>query len=162
VTAITNSQSPGGSQSINFYSTTTLVGANLTPQEIDVQFNQLIDPNTINGLSVQLVGSGGDGIFGNGNDVTINLAGKLSFNNATHTLVINLSGAGLDLPPDKYRMTLLGNGSQVLRNPQGWLSTARIPSTIVPPGPSSRFPRAMASPAATSTTPSSSTAHPPR
>ena len=86
--------SSGGSQTINFYSTTTLVGANLTPQEIDVQFNSLIDPNTINALSVQLVGSGGDGIFGNGNDVPINLAGKLSFNNATHTLVINLSGAG--------------------------------------------------------------------
>ena len=119
VTAITNSTSSGGSQTIPFYSTTTLVGANLTPQEIDVQFNQLIDPNTINGLSVQLIGSGGDGIFGNGNDVTINLAGKLSFNNATHTLVINLSGAGLVLPTDKYRLTLLGSGSQVLPNPQG-------------------------------------------
>ena len=119
VTAMTNATSPGGSQIIPFYSTTTLVGANLTPKEIDVQFNQLIDPNSINGLSVQLVGSGGDNIFGNGNDVPINLAGKLSFNNATQTLVINLSGAGLVLPTDKYRLTLLGNGSQVLTNPQG-------------------------------------------
>ena len=119
VNAITNAQSSGGSQNIPFYSTTTLVGANLTPEEIDVQFNQLIDPNSISGLSVQLVGSGGDGIFGNGNDVPINLSGKLSFNNATKTLVIKLAEAGLVLPTDKYRLTLLGNGSQVLTNSQG-------------------------------------------
>jgi hypothetical protein len=119
VTALTNPQSPGGSQSINFYSTTTLVGANLTPKEIDVQFNQLIDPSTITASSVLLVGSGGDGIFGNGNDVTINLAGKLSFVAATHTLAISLAGSGLTLPTDRYRLTLLGNGSTVLRNPQG-------------------------------------------
>ncbi len=119
VGAVTNAASPGGSQNINFYSTTTLVGANLTPEEIDVQVNQLIDPNSINNLSVQLVGSGGDGLFGNGNDVPINLSGKLSFNNTTHTLVIKLAEAGLVLPTDKYRLTLLGNGSQVLTNPQG-------------------------------------------
>src|SRR5262249_31701794 len=119
VTAVTNSASPGGSQTINFYSTNTLVGANLTPQEIDVQFNSLIDANTLNSQSVQLVGSGGDGIFGNGNDVPINLPGKLSFNNATRSLVITLSGAGLALPTDRYRLTLLGNGSTVLRDRSG-------------------------------------------
>jgi hypothetical protein len=119
VTAVTNPLASGGSQTIDFYSTTTTVGANLTPQEIDVQFNQLLDPATISGLSVLLVGSGGDGIFGNGNDVTINLSSKLSFINATRTLVISLSGSGLTLGTDKYRLTLLGNGSQVIRNPQG-------------------------------------------
>ena len=42
-------------------------GANQTPQTINVTFNHLIDPNSINASTVLLEASGGDGIFGNGN-----------------------------------------------------------------------------------------------
>ena len=49
----------------------------------------------------------------------INLAGKLSYDSATNTLVINLGGSGLTLPTDAYRIILHGSGSQVLANPQG-------------------------------------------
>ena len=69
-----------------------------------------------------LEASGGDGIFGNGNnpnDKFYNLSGKVSFNAATNILTINVGAAGLVLNNDEYRLFLLGSGTQVIRDPQG-------------------------------------------
>ena len=97
-------------------------GTNQTIQTIQVQFDNRIDPNTINERTVLLEASGGDGIFGNNNsanDKFYNLAGKLSFDPNSHILTINIGAAGLNLQNDAYRLFLLGSGSDVLRDPQG-------------------------------------------
>ena len=49
----------------------------------------------------------------------INLAGKLAYDSATDTLIINLAAAGLTLGTDAYQITLFGSGSPVITNPQG-------------------------------------------
>ena len=70
-------------------------------QSIQIHFTHNLDPNTINGGTVILEESGGDGIFGNGNsplDRDINLAGKLSFNSTTNVLTISLARRGWCCP----------------------------------------------------------------
>ena len=65
----------------NLYVAGGIAGTNKTPYSIQVKFNERIDPNTINGTSVILQASGGDGIFGNANspaDRNINLSGLLT------------------------------------------------------------------------------------
>src|SRR5262249_19752345 len=92
-------------------------GVNQTPWTINVTFNGPLDPSSINGGSVQLVNLGS-----NPNQPTpqpINLAGKLSFDTATNTLIISLGAAGLTLPTDAYQLTLFGSGAPVLFNRQG-------------------------------------------
>ena len=69
-----------------------------------------------------LQGSGGDGIFGNGNspnDKFYNLSGKVTYVASANELVINVGAAGLTLPNDEYRITLLGSGANVIADPQG-------------------------------------------
>ncbi|MDR3634850.1 MAG: Ig-like domain-containing protein [Isosphaeraceae bacterium] len=106
----------------DIYAVGSVGGLNQSPQSIQIHFSHNLDPATINGSTVILEESGGDGIFGNGNsplDKSINLAGKLSFNSATNVLTINIGAAGLVLPNDEYRIVLEGNGSNVIADPEG-------------------------------------------
>ena len=122
VTAVNATVSSGTTTTtIPFYSTNGS-GTNQSLQTIQVQFSSLLDPTTITSSTVLLQASGGDGIFGNGNsanDKFYNLSGKLSFNSVTDILTINLGAAGLTLGSDRYRLILLGSGSQVIRDKQG-------------------------------------------
>ncbi len=124
VTGVTATVSgPSAAQSVNIYSVGGIAGANQAPQNIKVTFDARIDPATITSSSVVLDASGGDGVFGNGNspnDRTINLGGRLTFDAATKTLTIdtaNLFPAGS--LNDVYRLRLLGDGANVLRDPNG-------------------------------------------
>ena len=111
-----------GPRTIDFYAEGGIAGSNVTPLTINIAFNNLIDPLTINDRTVLLQGSGGDGIFGNGNnadDRFYNLSGRLDFDDATRTLRISLGAAGTTLRTDRYRIILRGTGSEVLRDPQG-------------------------------------------
>ena len=92
-------------------------GTNQTPWTINITFNGPIDPNTINANTVKLVDLGSNPR--QPLDQDINLAGKLSYDSATNTLIINLAAAGLTLGTDAYQITLFGSGSPVLTNPQG-------------------------------------------
>lgn len=107
---------------IPLYKVGSFAGTNKALQTIQVSFDHNIDPNTINGSTVLLQASGGDGIFGNNNtadDKFYNLSGKVSFDSATNILTINVGAAGLVLKSDEYRLTLLGGGTEVIRDPQG-------------------------------------------
>ena len=161
VTAVvTDATQPSGTRTINLYSVGGVAGTNLPIQQINIQVDHNLDPNTINGLSVQLEASGGDGIFGNNNspnDRFINLSGKLSFNSTTNVLTVNLGGSGLVLGNDEYRLFLHGNGSNVIRDPQGNALDGENTLNDDQNNPQLRSPRATASPAATSTRRSSST-----
>ena len=121
-TAITNSTA-WRLAAIPFYSTTTLVGCEPDARmQIDVQFNQLIDPNTINASSVLLIGSGGDGIFGNGNARRpVHQPGRQAVvrRRDQHAGHQPRRQPGLTLPTDAYRLILLGSGSHGPPQPAG-------------------------------------------
>lgn len=106
----------------NFYLTTSTASASSTPNKIYVKFNSAIDPATLTSATVLLQESGGDGIFGNANssnDKYVNLAGKLTYDSANQTLIIDLAGTGLTLADDSYRLTLVGTGTSVIASPSG-------------------------------------------
>src|SRR5262249_41214052 len=63
----------------DIYSVGSVAGVNQQLQTIQIRFNQQLDPNTITDQSVLLVGSGGDGTFGNGNDISFDLSGRLAY-----------------------------------------------------------------------------------
>ena len=106
-----------GAAPINFYAVGSVSGVNQTPWTINITFNGPIAPGTINANTVQLVDLGSNP--SQPLDDQINLSGKLSYINATDTLVISLAAAGLTLGTDAYQITLFGSGSPVITNPQG-------------------------------------------
>jgi hypothetical protein len=122
VTATINNATGTGQTKFNIYKVGGVAGTNQTPQNIQIKLNHALDTSTINGNSVLLQESGGDGIFGNSNSPTdrfINLAGKLTFDASTDILTIHLADAGLVLTSDEYRLVLQGSGSNILRDTQG-------------------------------------------
>lgn len=124
----------------NLYVPSSVVGTNQYPAQIRVGFSERLDPATITAASVQLVGSGGDGSFGEANDVIYNLANRLSFDVNGNFLVINtagLFGATTTAANDLFRLTLKGSGSSVLRDTDGLAldgdtanNTAALPSGV--------------------------------
>ncbi len=104
----------------DIYSVGGISGVNQQPQSIadQVQRGSSIPPRSPP-QSVVLVGSGGDGIFGNGNDVTFSLAGRLSYANTASGSILTINMAGLNLPTDEYELILDGTGSNVIKNLQG-------------------------------------------
>ena len=116
VTGVTATIAPG-STPVNFYAVGGKSGANQTPQYIDVTFNGPIDPSTLNASTVELEALGVTG--NNAPGTLISLAGKISYDSATDTLVISLGASGLTLKTDAYQLILIGSGSQVITNQQG-------------------------------------------
>ncbi len=123
-----NASQPSGLSNQNFYhptsatDTTTISATNQTPVDLQFKLNVRLDPSTINNGSIILQASGGDGIFGNGNnsnDRTIDLSGKLSYNPSTQIVTVNLSGIKPPLTNDEFRITIFGAGANVVRDPQG-------------------------------------------
>ncbi len=107
---------------IDLYEVGGIAGTNVSPQEIQIQFDEQLDPQSVNNFTVLLFASGGDGIFGNGNspgDRAIDLSGRLSFDPETRRLRIALGATNLILPNDQYQIVLVGTGSSVLLDPQG-------------------------------------------
>ena len=119
VTAVTATEtsttSATGSTTIPFYTVGGEAGSNSTPLTINVTFSEPIDPSTLNSSTVQLEELG---IAPGTSQQFVNLAGKLAYNSATNTLVINLGAAGLNLPTDEYRLILYGSGAPVIANTQ--------------------------------------------
>jgi len=68
---------------------------------------ETLNPNTLNGI--ELSGSGGDGVFGNGNDVPIT-PGYIGIDPAQpNQVVMSFSSP---LPADLYRITIVGNKAE--------------------------------------------------
>ncbi len=101
----------------NFYTVGGSAGANATPWTINITFNGPIDPNSINANTVMLIDLGSNPAAPI--DEAINLAGKLTYDSSTDTLVINLAAAGLTLTTDAYQIELFGSGSPVHHQPAG-------------------------------------------
>ena len=87
------------------------------PADVVAGFDQDIDASTINELTFLLLRSGGDGLFGNGNDVPVT-ATSIGLSGVNPRLaVMNL--AGVTPVEDVYRVTLKGSGPNLVMNVDG-------------------------------------------
>ncbi|MBX6312577.1 MAG: hypothetical protein IRY99_06610, partial [Isosphaeraceae bacterium] len=116
---VTSPTAPGGAQVVDLYGVGTTKGVNQSPQSILVLFDQLIDPTSINNMSVVLNTAGPDHLLGTSDDGKIDLSGRLTFDPVSKILTIKLGAANTFLTTDLYRLTLVGTGSSFLRNPRG-------------------------------------------
>ncbi|MDZ7644335.1 MAG: Ig-like domain-containing protein [Woeseiaceae bacterium] len=76
------------------------------PAEIIVMFDRPLDASTVNANTLQLFASGGDGEFGNGNDVQ--LAGSITM--SADGRRARLATGGQALEADSYRIRIAGSG----------------------------------------------------
>jgi hypothetical protein len=76
--------------------------------------DRALDATSVDATTVIVERSGGDGIFGNGNDVTITPVSVTVPAANTKTIVVDMSTA----PPteDTYRVTLVGTGPTMIRD----------------------------------------------
>ncbi len=88
---------------------------NTAPRELTFRFDegQLLDRATLSGI--RLVRSGFDGVFDNGNDVTINPA-YLDLGQTSFSVVMRFNQTLVD---DMYRVEIVGRGTGALRNTAG-------------------------------------------
>lgn len=87
------------------------------PVEIRVIFSDDLDPSTVNATTVQLLGSGGDGSFADGNELAVNAAGIGLSPNNPRLLSIDLTG--VPSIPDDYQLRLVGSGATALASVTG-------------------------------------------
>jgi hypothetical protein len=82
--------------------------ATTLPASITVAFDREVNATTVDATTFKLVRSGGDGVFGNGNDVAITAASVTVPAANTHSAVMSL--AGVASANDTYQVTLSGSG----------------------------------------------------
>ena len=114
---VTSTTSATGTATIPFYTVGGKAGSNTDAADDQRHLQRADRPLTLNGQHGPARGAGHRA--GHDRSKFINLAGKLSYDSATNTLVINLGAAGLTLPTDAYRLILFGSGSPVIANTQG-------------------------------------------
>jgi hypothetical protein len=100
-------------------SITPAPGASLSaaPATITVGFTKDLDSSTVNSMTLELLGSGGDGQFTDGNEVTVS-ATAISVPSANpRSVVFDVSAATLG--DDSYRFVIRGNGGNVVLDTDG-------------------------------------------
>jgi hypothetical protein len=99
---------------IRVTSLSPLPGAMLesAPDKVIAGFDRQPDASTVNANTFLLQGSGGDGTFGDGNEVAINAASITVPMANPQSAVLDLSGVAL--ADDTYRVTLEGDGASVI------------------------------------------------
>ena len=83
------------------------------PASIIAMFDRELDVSTVNANTFILEGSGGDGTFGNANDVTITAASITTAAGAA-PLSATFDLSGVAMPDDTYRVRLLGDGASFI------------------------------------------------
>ena len=91
-----------------------------------ITFDKNVDPATINANTIRVVRSGGDGVFGNGNDVPLTIDTTSFVYTYLHTpkgaeqVSFNVVGAsGAALANDVYRVTVVGTGASPVTDVAG-------------------------------------------
>ena len=99
------------SAAIKVSSVSPLPGSTVTtlPASITVAFDREVNATTVDTTTFRLDRSGGDGVFGNGNDVAITSASVTVPAANTHSAVMSLTG--IASANDTYRITLSGSGA---------------------------------------------------
>ncbi|HEX5047969.1 MAG TPA: Ig-like domain-containing protein [Gammaproteobacteria bacterium] len=107
---------PQSTAPIRVTSLTPLPGSAVAalPASITAAFDRELNATTVDATTFTLVRSGGDGVFGNGNDVAVVAAGVTVplANPATATMSL----AGVASAIDTYRVTLAGAGAVTIRD----------------------------------------------
>ncbi len=93
---------------------TTLSAA---PDTLTVGFTKNLDSSTVNSMTLELVGAGGDGEFTNGNEVTVSATTITVPAANPRTAVFDLTGTALG--DDTYRFIVRGNGGSVVLDTDG-------------------------------------------
>lgn len=87
------------------------------PLRILAGFDREVDASTVHAMTFKVVGSGGDGTFGDGNEIPI-MATAISAPAAnTQSAVFDMGGS--PLPDEWYQVSLLGAGSPVIMDLDG-------------------------------------------
>jgi len=99
------------SAAIRVSSVSPLPGSTVTtlPASITVAFDREVNATTVDTTTFRLERSGGEGVFGNGNDVAITPASVTVPTTNTHSAVMSLTG--IASANDTYRITLSGSGA---------------------------------------------------
>ncbi len=99
---------------IQVTSLTPAPNANLDAQPLQIVagFSRNLDVSTVNDLTFTLTASGGDGNFNSGNEASITAASISVPGSNQATAVFDL--AGVTLADDTYRVTLFGDGANVI------------------------------------------------
>ena len=79
----------------------------VSPTELTAVFNEVLDPTTVTSVNFQLVASGLDGTFDDGNETTI-VPTSVDYDEATSTATFHLSE---ELPNDTYQIVLVGTNT---------------------------------------------------
>jgi subtilisin-like proprotein convertase family protein len=89
---------------------------NIAPKELTFRFSdgQTIDPATL-ASGIQIVRSGGDGVYGNGNDSVI-VPGFIGIGVRPNEVIVRFADTLID---DFYRITVVGAGPSPLKNSTG-------------------------------------------
>lgn len=87
------------------------------PVQITAGFDADIDAATVNAQTFLLARSGGDGLFGNGNDQAV-VASSISLSPLNARLAV-MDLSGVTAIDDSYRVTLKGNGPNVISDVSG-------------------------------------------
>jgi hypothetical protein len=87
------------------------------PDEIRVIFSDDMEASLVNATTVQLLGSGGDGSFADGNEIVVNLASIGLSPSNPRLLSIDLTG--VSSIPDDYQLRLAGSGATALASVAG-------------------------------------------
>jgi hypothetical protein len=87
------------------------------PPDITAGFDQDIDASTVNEMTFTLVGSGGDGTFGDGNEIPI-VPASVGLSGVNPRLAV-MDLAGVPAAEDRYRVTLFGSGPNVILSVNG-------------------------------------------
>ncbi|MCA9435405.1 MAG: FG-GAP repeat protein, partial [Candidatus Omnitrophica bacterium] len=98
-----------------------------TPTSVMAQFNRAVDPDTVNSNTFKLTRSGGDGVFGNGNDVLV----TPSSISVTGQVAATLNLAGIELPADTYRVSILGGGTPSALSFDGVNDYVDLPNDLI-------------------------------
>ena len=85
---------------------------NIAPSELTFNFDQNQTINSATLAGIELVRSGGDGVFGNSNDAQIT-PGFIGIGTQPNTVVMRFS---TPLPDDLYQVTIVGSGPNALTN----------------------------------------------
>lgn len=84
------------------------------PTQVTIGFDQDVDASTLNAMTVRLQRSGGDGSFGEGNEVLIAATGVMLSPMNARLAIVDLSAvASVD---DDYELAVLGSGLSVVLN----------------------------------------------
>jgi len=79
----------------------------VSPTELTAVFSEVLDPTTVNSVNFQLLASGLDGTFGDGNETVI-VPASVDYDQATSTATFHLTE---ELATDTYQITLVGTNT---------------------------------------------------